>query len=164
MSGYGLSSYAPWDTPGSSSGRSNYNTLASPRNDYGPRTYETLFLMKQFFENLQFGLWGYAQQIIRNMFTRERNLRYTETGNLLRERHYFGQMMSKWYPHDRNLKPEMIHGPFRMGEVDGSNRNGRSPWPIFINAKVGKNEQGEIVPWMGFDGKGPVKWVWDGYR
>jgi hypothetical protein len=123
------------------------NTVQVRHNPY----YYNLWLLKQIFDKLTFkdsGLWDYVRNLLRNMHFRKRNLEITETSRLSRDRHYLKYVMDKWYPHDRNLKPEMHHGPFR------------EPFtlPICIYARQCTDGEGKIVPWTGFEGKGPPEW------
>lgn len=114
--------------------------------------HEKLWLLKQILNKLTFagsGLWDYTRALL----IRDRNLELTSTSRLSRDRHYFRDVMSKWYPHDRNLKPEMQHGPFRS-----------FTFPTQTYAKKCTDGEGKIVPWTGFKGEGPPVWVWDGYR
>jgi hypothetical protein len=132
---------------------SGYRNNMMQHNPY----YYNLWLLKQILNNLTFadsGLWDYVRAMLRNMHYRKRNLEITETSRLSRDRHYFREVMSKWYPHDRNLKPEMVHGPFR------------SPFtlPTRIYARQCTDGGGKIVPWTGFKGEGPPVYEWDGYR
>ena len=114
--------------------------------------FYVLWLLKQFFENLQFGLWD----PVRSLFIRERNLSITETSRRLSERHYLREVMSPWYPFDRvYTKPEMLHYPFRMSRA--GNGQAANPFPRITYAKNCTDGNGTLVPCTTFQGTGPVE-------